>query len=273
MTNIKQKEKTFQERQMEVYKRNDLIQQARYSLSVEEQRIILYCISKIKPDDTYLNEYKFSISDFYALCGLTDKNYTHLKHKLKGLSDKSWWAEIDDQGTESLLRWFTTLRTNKGNGQVTVKFHEDMFPFLLDLQRQAIAQGMFYTHYQLQYILPMKSKYSIRLYELLKSYQLNNKRWYFDIDDIKRRLECSHYQNFKDFRKYVLEISMREINEFSDINVEYETEKEGYRIRYITFYMKKKTRDELLETKRDIRDELDGQLDFEQIIADFEQKN
>ena len=44
-------EKISEERNMFVVKSNDLIEKTRYRLSLEEQRILLYIISKIKPED------------------------------------------------------------------------------------------------------------------------------------------------------------------------------------------------------------------------------
>ena len=46
-----------EERNQLVVKHNALIQKTRYSLNTQQQKIILYLISKIKPDDDELKEY------------------------------------------------------------------------------------------------------------------------------------------------------------------------------------------------------------------------
>lgn len=250
-------------REMSVVKRDDMVQKSRHQLSVREQRCVLYAISKIKPDDTAFQEYTFSLADFYALCGLADQSYTELKAILKGLSDKSWWATIDDKGTESVVRWFTIVRTNKKSGKVTIKFHEDMMPFLLQLT----TQNAFYTSYNLQYVLPMSSQYSPRLYEILKSYQKNNREWYFELDDLKRLLDCQSYERWPDFRRRALEPAVEEINQYTDINIAWDVEKEGKKVTRVIFYMAKKNADALLDAKRAIQNKLDGQLTIEDILA------
>lgn len=269
----KQELATQAAREMSVVKRDDMIQHARFSLSIQEQRCVLYAISKIKPEDTAFTEYTFELKDFYALCGIEDQSYTRLKQTLKGLSDKSWWAVIDDKGTESLLRWFSTLRTNKRSGRVTVKFHEDMMPYLLQLATQAREQGAFYTQYGLKYVLPMRGQYSPRLYELLKSYQKNNREWFFDTDDLKRVLDCQSYKNFNDFRKRVLDPAVEEINNFTDLNVAYDTEKSGRggKVSRVIFFMAGKGRQALTETNLKIYHHLDGQMSIEDFIQDFNQ--
>lgn len=245
-------------RAMEVYKRDDMIQRARHKLTVQEQRCVLYAISKIKAEDTAFTEYSFELNDFYAMCGLQKESYTELKAILKSLTDRSWWAEIDDQGTESVVRWFTTVRSNKGKGTVTVKFHEDMMPFLLDLAKQ----DAFYTSYNLKYVLPMSCQYSPRLYELLKSYQKNQTRWFFEIDTLKHRLNCENYKDFHDFRRFVLDPAVEEINKFTDITIAYDLERVGRKVTRVIFFMDEKTSTEMQKTELEIEAELDGQINI-----------
>lgn len=264
----RQKAKTRYERQMKVYKRDDMIQRARFDLSLQEQRCILYAISKIKPDDTAFQEYQFEIKDFYALCGLEDQSYTKLKAMLRKLSDRSWWAEIDDKGTESVLRWFTVVRTNNKSGKVTLKFHEDMMPFLLKLAEQAREKGIFYTQYQLKYVLPMQSQYSPRLYELLKSYQKNNREWHFETEKLKSLLDCKNYKNFNDFKRRVLDTAVHEINEYTDLDITYDTDHEGRKITEIRFYMAEKDSAALTDTELHIDDVLDGQIDISELMSE-----
>ena len=251
-------------REMEVYKANDMIQKGRHELSLQEQRCVLYAISKIKPEDTVFQEYTFELSDFYKLCGLQGDSYTELKAILQGLSDRSWWATINDKGTESLVRWFSTLRTNKRSGKVTIKFHEDMMPYLLELTKE----NQYYTHYQLKYILPMKSQYAIRLYELLKSYQRNNYEWFFEIDQLKKQLNCENYTRFPDFRRWVIEPAVAEINEFTDIKIAWEPVKEGRKVARVMFYMIGKNKTDLLEADRAINEDLEGQINLLELLEE-----
>jgi plasmid replication initiation protein len=247
-------------REMEVYKASDMIQKGRHELSLQEQRCVLYAISKIRPEDTVFQEYTFELSDFYQLCGLQGDSYTELKAILIGLKQKTWWVETAPD-VESTVSWFNKVRTNKKSGKVTVRFDDDMMPYLLELTKQK-----YFTHYQLKYILPMKSQYAVRLYELLKSYQRNNVEWFFDTDQLKKRLNCDSYRNFKDFRKRVLEPSVAEINEFTDIKIAWEPVKEGRKVSRVAFYMAGKKKDDLLDADRAINDTLDGQIDLDMLM-------
>ena len=65
---------------------------------------------------------------------------------------------------------------------------------------------------------------------------------------------------FTDFRVNVLEPAMREINEFSDLKIRYETEKDGKLIAIVTFLMAEKTVDEQFEAKKKGLTALDGKV-------------
>lgn len=244
-------------RDMQVYKSNEMIQKGRHKLSVQEQRCVLFAISKIKPTDTVFQEYTFDLSDFYKLCGLRDESYTELKSLLVGLKQKTWWIETAP-GEESTVSWFNKVRTNKNSGTVTVRFDDDMMPYLLNLAQN----GGYYTHYELKWVLPMTSQYSIPLYELLKSYQRNNLRWYFDLNDLKERLSCTHYKDYCDFRRRVLEPALSEINRYTDFYVTHTEKKSGRggRVSHIEFFMKKKNSDELQTAMLAGSSALDGTL-------------
>jgi hypothetical protein len=68
-------------RNYRVVKHNDLIQRSRYDLGTQEQKIILYLITKIKPEDSVLKLYEFNIQEFCEVCGIdmeSGQNYANL---------------------------------------------------------------------------------------------------------------------------------------------------------------------------------------------------
>ena len=215
-----------------IVKANELIQKSRFNLQLQEQKIILYLISKIKPEDIELKEQLFEIQDFCEICGLDSSNganYIYIKKTLKDLRDKSIWITLDD-GSETVLSWLDTVILNQNSGTVKIKISEMMKPYLLFLQER-------YTQYELLYTLTMKSQYSLRLYELLKSYEFQRAR-IFDIDELKLRLSAESYERFPDFKRYVLNKAITEINTLSDIDITYRIIKESRRYAKIEFTIK-----------------------------------
>jgi plasmid replication initiation protein len=90
--------------------------------------------------------------------------------------------------------------------------------------------------------MKFKSIYSIRIYELLKQYESLGCRK-FDLEDL--RLSCGISENrlnlVADFRKKVLEISKREINEKSDILIDFKFIKKSRKVIAIEFLINKNT--------------------------------
>lgn len=207
-----------------VVKSNEIIQKSRFSMTVQQQKIMLFLISKIKPADAPGRLYRISIRDYCAVANIeadSGKNYCDIKKSLKSIADKSMWLKKAN-GNEVLLRWLDRIEINAGEGSITVRFHEDMFPYLLDLHER-------YTQYSLEYVLPMRSKYGIRLYELMRSYANMDTSISMSLDELKQRMDCDKYARFPDFRRYALLPALEDINNNSDIKVKYALKKNGGR--------------------------------------------
>ena len=90
--------------------------------------------------------------------------------------------------------------------------------------------------------LGMKSAYSVRIYELLKSYAYQKSKT-FGLDELKRLLMVDgieSYNRFPDFRRKVLEIAVKEINKLTDLNVSYEAIKKGRKVDKLKFRIETK---------------------------------
>ena len=252
-----------QKRNYKVVKANEIIQRARYDMNLQELKVMAYCFSLIKPNDNIQTEYTFSISDYCKVSGIDAKNgnnYIDMKATLKGLRDKSFWLTKED-GSEVTVGWLAKATINKGSGKIKIKFDEDLQDYIMGLLTN-------YTQYELLSTLPMKSQYSFRLYELLKSYAFQ-KRHKFEIDDIKQRLAAEHYVNFKDFRKKVLEYGIREINLYTDLEVSYDVETHGRKVVAVIFEMQQRDEWGCLLAAGRAEQEIDGQMS----LSDFMNKD
>lgn len=224
-----------------VYKRDDMIQRSRFDLTLREQRLVLFAISKIKPHDTSDTIYEFNIRDIVKIVGTKDESYTRIKYIAKALSDKSWWV-LSDDNIESLVRWFSDFEINHSNNTVRLKFHEKVMPYLTEL----VKQHKYYTSYGLNDVLPMRHQSSPRLYEILKSYSKNNMVWFFETEQLKYLMNCQNYSRWVDFKRRILEPSVEEINDMTSMIVTYETVFEGRKVVGVKFFMKELNDDVLM---------------------------
>ena len=221
-----------------VVKSNDLIQKARYNMTVQQQKLILYAISKIKRNDLPDQRYDLSIDEVCSVMGIEydagGTYYKRIKEDLLKLTSRIW-VQFPDR-SEGTVSWLADAYIIPLSGTVQIKFHERMSPYLFELQNR-------YTQYQLYEVLTLKGKYSIRLYELLRSFIMQDelregkeKEVSYSVDELKSILFCESYKRWVDFDRCVLRKAVDEINKTSDvIRVSYDTYKRGNRITKVNF--------------------------------------
>lgn len=235
-----------------IAKKNPLIRQVRFNLTTVEQKIVLYLISQIKPTDTELEPVTISIREYLQLCGVDPDqtiNRQALKNTLKRLADKSCWIRLPD-GSETLFRWIEDPVIAPRAKNITLKLKQTLKPYLLELHD-------YYTQYQLMYILPMQSQYAIRLYELFKSCETLQEVT-FKVSKLRELLNLSEdiLPLYANFRHSIVDLSIKEINQYTDLTIEYQPNKKGRKVDSLTFTIKKK--EDLSATFNTLRRELDG---------------
>lgn len=230
----------LQSREKKVVKHNDLVQKSRFNLTLAEQKTINFLISLIKPQkdcaDIQPLEYEFDIKQYCKICGIDYKNgenYKMVRENLKSLRDKSVIMTFPN-GTETSVSWLNKFWSNKGKGWAKVRFDEDIAPYLFELCNNT-------TRYELLNILPMKSKYSVRMYEICRSWA-RLKSHIYKIEELRKLLDISDNElvRYPDFRRKVLEISQREINEHTDLNVYFEPIFKGRKVVQIHIHISEK---------------------------------
>lgn len=252
---------------MLVVKDNNLIQKAKSNLTSTQKKLISYVISLITPTDKEFQRYDISVSDFCYLCGI-DRNhfYTEFKDIIDDLDNKAFWIKTDTKIFK--FRWFSEAEYIPKQGKIRVLLHSQVKPYLLELKKN-------FTMYELGNILELKSKYSMDLYEILKSYSYQYVRE-FKIEELKDILNASGYTVFKDFRKRVLDVAIDDINNKTDLYVTYDLIKggRGAKVQAINFHIKTKQYvtlpylDRIAEIK-DKRTQIKGQMN----IFDYDQKS
>lgn len=231
---------TYSERgsQTLVRKSNELIQNAMYSLTLSQQKLILHIFAMIKPSDTELPRYEISIYEFLKLCGIDPHNgsmYNQVKKNIEDIANTPvQWIRI--QGTQkiTMFRWIESATIDQSSGKILLTLSPILKPHLIQLKE-------LYTTMDVTYIMMMKSQYSVRVYELCKSYQnlyLQNKQrgkpLIWDLEQFKKQVDCSA-QNWAHLRRSVLDKAKAEINGHTDIIFDYEIcEKEKTRVTAIS---------------------------------------
>ena len=220
-----------------VVQANTLIQSPR-NLSLQEQKLFLFIISKLNPKETNDVIFRIPVSEFAKTLGIQSKNdiYRDVQKIIKQLMSRviSINREIDNIPTTTHLNIFGYVRYWHGKGYADVKISNDILPYLLSLKEQ-------FTQYKLSQISTFSSMYAMRIYEILKSKESIGSSTIF-LDDLRRMLNMkpNTFKAFKDFRIYVLEIAKREINTKTDLTIDYTFHKAGRKIIAVEFTIEKK---------------------------------
>jgi plasmid replication initiation protein len=213
-----------------VTKSNKLIC-ANYDLSLQEQKIILTLASMVQPQDTELKEYEFKIKDFIALLGLKDQSkYTEVRKITKELKKKVF--EIKE-GTDIVqVSWLGGVRYKTKEGIVILRLDPDLKPYMLQLKE-------LYTSYRLENVLSLKSKYSIRLYEILKS-NLYKKEVHIELEELKKMVGAKEksYDVYQNFKNKVIVKAQEELKLKTDTYFDFEEVKTSRKVTSLKFTVK-----------------------------------
>lgn len=219
-----------------IVKDNDLIQKTKYNLNIEEQKILAFIISMIDPHSTKLQEVEFKASDFLSMCGsnnLGGKNYKHLRKTIQNLKNKSFWLKKGRKWC--LLSWINRVYMDEETGITKIELDSILEEYLIGLYTK-------FTSYELKIVMKLKSSYSFRMYELLKSYGDINHPLVYNVETLRNflGLDETKYLYYTEFRRNVLDVVVKEINEKTDLNIQYQQIKNGKTVEKIQFTVSQK---------------------------------
>jgi len=210
-----------------VVKSNFLIE-ASYKLTSIEQKIILSLATRIKKEDQEFHKYSFSLGELSKFLGLNSNNdYNYLQETTKTLLSKVLILKNDN----SLLQthWFESVEYFEKTGTVTMCFSPDLKPFLLQLKEN-------FTKFQLKYAIQLKSRFSIRIYELLKQYEAIGSREFL-LTDLRKIIGVNpdEYPLYGNFKAKVLNVAQKELRAKTDLFFNFEEIKIGRSVGKIRF--------------------------------------
>lgn len=218
-----------------VYKSNALVEAA-YRLSVQEQRIVLACISQVKRNEPFTDEVMYSVTaeEISTMAGVPiESSYSQLKEAALRLKRREVRLTQEPNGNGKrpsvmITGWVQTIVYREGEGRVELRFTKDMVPYLTELTKQ-------FTKYALADVAQMDSTHAIRLYELLMQWDSIGQRE-ISIDQLREWFQLEgRYPSIKDFKKWVLEPAVAQITEHSPIRVVWTQRKTGRKVTHLAF--------------------------------------
>lgn len=233
-----------------VVKDNALID-ASFNLSLVEQRLMLLAIVEAREiqdltPDTPIEIKASSYREQYN----TDSSeaYKQLSEATKQLFNRqfSYIDKYKGDNAITVSRWLNEATYINNKGTVVIYLNRNVISMISRLEAN-------FTKYLLEQVSDFKSQYSIRLYELLIKYKDVGNSKKYTIEEIRSLLGIgvNEYKVLADFKKRVLDLAVKEINDKTDTTIKYEQFKEGRTISHILFKIGKK----LAKKKKDSKDQ------------------
>ena len=211
-----------------VEKRNALNELRSNGMTLQELRLFSIYLSKINPWDKSTRVVRFPLDDFRRIMGLgPDMNIVHFRNAVRGILQKIVEVPNDGGSGYTAFQLFKQAEVEKDrNGEWYVEFdaHDKALPLMFDFKNR-------YFKYELWNALRLKSTNQVRMYEILKQYEVLGKRELF-VSDLRELLgigkkEYTGRTGWSDFKKYVLDSCRKALSECTDISYTYERGKVG----------------------------------------------
>jgi len=214
---------------------NDLISKANHDLTARELKMMDFVISKIKPDDRNFNIIETSLYEMGQLFGYSrsGKNYSDLAKAIGTLRKKEVLILDEQDRTITQTGWVESAKYHE-NGQVEIRLSSDLAPYLLQLKSD-------YTQYRLFDTVQLDSKYSIRLYKLMREANKNKGKTCPTLqatpEELARMMGAPKSYTFGQFNQKVLQPAMDEINlKIDDMDLDMHKGTRGRKVVHLEIY-------------------------------------
>ena len=212
-----------------VWQHNRLAE-ARYELTAREQKLLLYVIAMIEPEDGDFKRYIINIAEFAQLANLDkDHLYRELRELAKSLKQKPLVIpnHFDGQTQTHLdlvTSWFDTAYVGRnGAGYFAVTISQVLKPYLLQVKRE-------FFRFRLYHVMQLRSSYAIRLYQWAKRWEFR-KSIEISVQELRTVLGANNGQDrdgtklnlaaYADFKRRAIKPAIAEINAKTDLTISF----------------------------------------------------
>lgn len=227
-----------------VIKKNNAVNDAHFSLSVAEYRVILMAIyiARVKSLDPLTERIRFHANEFIEAFGFKGNNSNHhtaLIDATLSLKSKMLIMELPDHILKNKIKttyanWTSEVSYIGRTGYVEIMFSQRVAEALIEDSAR-------YTLYDLQLLSKLSSFYAIRIFEYVMQWRTVGKTQFYPIENLKKRLGIGltfptptgmsepdlKYAENKLFNRDVIGRAVALINKVTDLDLQYETVKVG----------------------------------------------
>ena len=230
--------------------KDNALMNASYNLDLVEQRLILLVILEARESGKGINAndpLTVHAESYINQFGVARQTaYQALKDACKDLFARQFsYQEKRERGRANITsRWVSQIAYIDETATVEVIFAPAVVPLITRLEEQ-------FTQYDIEQISGLSSAYAVRLYELLICWRSTGKTPVIELAEFRKRLGVlnDEYTRSDNFKKWIIENPIKQINEHTDITASYEQHKKGRTITGFSFKFKQKKKQNLKRQK------------------------
>lgn len=214
-----------------IYKQHNAITSGRYDFTACQLDILFMLLSSLEENEL---TYTIRAKDIELLTG-REWNYQQLRKSTEDIGSRMFEIETDEYYQQIWL--FQQVKYLKGQGAFEVMISEPAKPLFFELKNN-------FTHFQLKSVLGCTSSYAKRLYMLACQWRtIGRFPKPIPILELKQMLGLvdkkgnEQYSEITGFKKKVLDLAKKQINEHTDISFDYELFKRGRSFTHIQIYI------------------------------------
>ena len=186
-------------------------------LTLNQMQLLAYAIFSTQRN----GKTEFHKADFEKKFGIEKYQTIHAKQDVQKISVLQF--SIEDLDNDYFEYWNVFSSIKYKTGLFTFRWNEEFVPHILELKDKFVTTDLTITS-------QFKSGFSWTLYDFIKAH---HGYWHKPISkDALMRLfgvadKKTYQKNTGDFKKMVLDVAIREINKYTELEVRYNVEKEG----------------------------------------------
>ena len=180
-------------------------------------------------------EYNIYVQDIETITG-RKWNLKQLREATEAIGSRMF--EIETKESLDQIWLFSRIKYLYGTGSFVVELNHSALPYFFELKNN-------FTSMQLKSVLNCSSKYAKRLYGIACQWRsVGSKR--FEIVELKKMLGLidkkgnEQFERISEFKISVLEIAKKQINENTDIDIDFELKKRGRSFHWVTLHINTK---------------------------------
>lgn len=206
--------------------------EAAYKMSVPAKRVMLMLLGEIHPGQQDVSQkVKIYASDYASKTGIDHSQaYKDIQKGCRELMKTIITTRHSKEKSTEQCVVVSWMKYHDSEGWLEATFTPWIAPYIHSLHRIG------YTTIAVDEAIKFKRFYSIRLYELLMQFESTGKR-YVKLETLREifQLGKNKYPTFGPFRTWILEPSVKEINEKTKWKVSWEACKTGKKVTSISF--------------------------------------